>query len=359
MKYRTVATVRYFIIYSYLCNCKNTPSYDMKPTIKIITLNLLALTLFFSCNRSGNHHRDNDIEIQRYESVIFDTPDEQLETALRQFAVTFNSPLLHNYPDDEEFMSMLYGFKSDSMVCNIYKITKNRYNDLSWLEKELTSALEAAKEEDDEIEFNQFATFVSCSFDYTQRVNVDRESGSVLISIDQYALKEMESYSYFGLPQFIVERCDSIFLISDIMAEIARQYIAIPDEKNVTMLDLMISEGKVLYFLDKVLPDVDDNIKIRYSKEQMKWAEENEGNIWTYFIQNNLLYEKDLNRFHNFVDEAPKTNAFKDSAPRTTEFIGWQIVRKYMENNNCSMKELFANTDSQSILQASKYKPQK
>ena len=121
----------------------------------------------------------------------------------------------------------------------------------------------------------------------------------------------------------------------------------------------MISEGKVLYFLDKVLPDVDDNIKIRYSKEQMKWAEENEGNIWTYFIQNNLLYEKDLNRFHNFVDEAPKTNAFKDSAPRTTEFIGWQIVRKYMENNNCSMKELFANTDSQSILQASKYKPQK
>ena len=96
---------------------------------------------------------------------------------------------------------------------------------------------------------------------------------------------------------------------------------------------------------------------MRYSEEQMEWMRRNESNVWAYFIQNNLLYEKDFSRYHNFVDEAPKTNAFKDSAPRTPQYIGWQIVRKYMERTKCSMKELFANTDSQAILQASQYKP--
>ena len=128
-------------------------------------------------------------------------------------------------------------------------------------------------------------------------------------------------------------------------------------EQNSTMLDLMISEGKVLYFLDQVMPKKDNRLKIRYSEEQMEWMKANESNVWAFFIQNNLLYEKDFSRYHNFVDDAPKTNAFKDSAPRTTHYIGWQIVRKYMENNKCSMKELFNNTDSQAILAASKYKP--
>ncbi len=89
----------------------------------------------------------------------------------------------------------------------------------------------------------------------------------------------------------------------------------------------------------------------------MDWMRENEGRIWAYFIQNELLYEKDYNRYHNFVDEAPKTNAFKDSSPRTTQYIGWQIVRKYMENSKSTLKDLFANTNSQEILTVSKYKP--
>ena len=115
--------------------------------------------------------------------------------------------------------------------------------------------------------------------------------------------------------------------------------------------------AKLRLFYDQVMPKKDNRLKIRYSEEQMEWMKANESNVWAFFIQNNLLYEKDFSRYHNFVDDAPKTNAFKDSAPRTTHYIGWQIVRKYMENNKCSMKELFNNTDSQAILAASKYKP--
>lgn len=329
----------------------------MKKTTNILFCSLLSALLLVACgskNRTGNN---NNVEIVRYEQILFDTPADKLPDALRKFQTEYSSPLLNIYPDNEQFVSQIADFTSDATVRDIYDITQKKYGDLHWLEKELSAALKKARSLYGEFVFDQFATFVSATFDYSQRILAHPESKSILVSIDQYALGDMEKYSYFGLPMYIVELSDSAFLASDIMAEIARQYIAVPDEKDVTMLDLMVSEGKVLYFLDQVMPRKDDRLKIRYNNEQMEWMRANEGRVWAYFIQNELLYEKDFSRYHNFFDDAPKTNAFKDSAPRTTQYIGWQIVRKYMENTNTSMKELFANTDSQAILQASKYKP--
>ena len=329
----------------------------MKKIQNLFIYSLLAICLLAGCKGTNERHDDGDITIERFEQTLFDTPTDQLQQALRDFKTKLTSPLLNMYPDDQLFMSPLADFMSDSTVRDIYRISDRQYHSLHWLEKELTVALDKAKSLDDEIDYKWFATFISGNFDYAQRIIAARETKSVLINIDQYALGGMEKYSYFGLPMYIVEMSDSTYLASDIMAEIARQFIEVPDEQNITMLDLMISEGKVLYFLDQVMPKKDNRLKIRYSEEQMEWMKANESNVWAFFIQNNLLYEKDFSRYHNFVDDAPKTNAFKDSAPRTTHYIGWQIVRKYMENNKCSMKELFNNTDSQAILAASKYKP--
>lgn len=329
----------------------------MKKTFKILFCSLLSTIALAAC--SGKSHRGDaaDIQFDRYEQVMFDTPSDRLTDALRKFQSEHDNPLLNIHPDDQQYMAQLYDFVNDNTVRDIYEITQKRYGNLHWLEKELSGALKKAKSLYDDIDIDHFATFVSGYFDYSQRILTDRNSKSLLLSIDQYALGDMEKYSYFGLPLYIVELSDSIFLASDIMAEIARQYRAMPDEKDLTMLDLMVAEGKVLYFLDKVMPRKDDRLKIRYSEEQFDWMQANEGRVWAYFIQNEMLYEKDFSRYHNFFDDAPKTNAFKDSAPRTTHYIGWQIVRKYMENTNSSMKELFANTDSQAILQESKYKP--
>lgn len=323
---------------------------------KTIVLAFFALALAFFCS-CGHNGDAKDVEIIRFEKVLFDTPQEKLPQELQIFATQYASPLLPVYPNDATYMMQLGQFVGDPTVRDIYDITMSQYPDLHWLEKELGTALGKAAELDEEINIDHFATYVSGLSDYEQRIAVDRESGSIRISIDHYAVKGMEKYSYFGLPVYIVERCDSTHLASDIMAAIARQYVAMPDEKDVTMLDIMISEGKVLYFLDQVMPKKAEAVKIRYSEEQLEWMRKNESNVWAYFIQNNLLYEKDFSRYHNFVDEAPKTNAFKDSAPRTTHYIGWQIVRQYMEQTKCSMKELFENTNSQSILQISKYKP--
>ena len=317
---------------------------------------IVTLTLT-GCNQPPTEHHDGDIEIKRFEQTLFETSLDEMPQALAAFKKEYDSPLLNNYPDNPQFMADVAGFVSDSVVRHIYSITSRRYGELYWLEKELTQALQRAHKLDEEIDFQHFATFVSAMFDYNERVNADRESGSVLISIDQYAIGDMEKYGHFGLPVYLVQLSDSAFLASDIMAAIAECYVKAPDANSATMLDYMVMYGKVLYFLDQVMPDKADHLKIRYTPEQLQWCQDNESMIWAYFIQHNLLYEKDFSRFHNFVDEAPKTNAFKDSAPRTTHYIGWQIVRNYMKNNKCTLQELFALNDSQAILQGSQYKP--
>ncbi|MCR4828942.1 MAG: hypothetical protein K5864_05710 [Bacteroidales bacterium] len=316
-----------------------------------------ALTLV-SCKEGKTSSSKEGVSILRYEETLFATPADQLGTALNDFSMQFQSPLLPPvYPNDPQYMADLQGFLNDSVVHDIYVRTHQRYADLSWLEKELGVALAKAHKLDEDIEVQHIATWVTAWFMYPERIVADRESKSVLISLDQYALGEMEDYAYFNLPMYIVELSDSAYLASDVMTAIAHQYIAAPDENGFTMLDLMIAEGKALYFLDQVMPDKADYLKLRYTPEQMEWMKKNESNVWGYFIQHNLLYDQDFNHFHNFVDEAPKTNAFSDSAPRTTDYIGWQIVKSYMKNNKVSLKELFENKDSQGILLASEYKP--
>ena len=229
----------------------------MKKIQNLFIYSLLAICLLAGCKGTNEQHDDGDITIERFEQTLFDTPADQLQQALRDFKTKFNSPLLNIYPDDQLYMSQLADFMSDSTVRDIYRISDRQYHSLHWLEKELTVALDKAKSLDDEIDYKWFATFISGNFGYAQRIIAPRETKSVLINIDQYALGGMEKYSYFGLPMYIVEMSDSTYLASDIMAEIARQFIEVPDEQNITMLDLMISEGKVLYFLDQVMPKKD------------------------------------------------------------------------------------------------------
>ena len=43
---------------------------------------------------------------------------------------------------------------------------------------------------------------------------------------------------------------------------------------------------------------------------------------------------------------------------RTANYMGWQIVKKYMNRNpETTMQDLIAYTDAQKLLEESKYKP--
>jgi hypothetical protein len=110
--------------------------------------------------------------------------------------------------------------------------------------------------------------------------------------------------------------------------------------------------------LDKLMPQTADTLKIGYTANQLKGAEKNEGLIWNFFNENNLLFESDAQKIKSYVGDGPKTVELGDESPGYIAlFTGRQIVRAYMEKNpGTSLKDLLA-LDAKTILNESKYKP--
>jgi len=127
------------------------------------------------------------------------------------------------------------------------------------------------------------------------------------------------------------------------------------------LLNRMIYNGKVMYMMDQVLPDLADSTKIGYTTQQYQWAQQFEGSIWGYFMEGNLLYEFDYNKIQEYVTVAPFTPGLgehNESAPKLGIWTGWQIVKHYMDKHpEITLPQLMADTDDQKILNGAKYHP--
>ncbi|QQL50086.1 gliding motility lipoprotein GldB [Mucilaginibacter ginkgonis] len=128
-----------------------------------------------------------------------------------------------------------------------------------------------------------------------------------------------------------------------------------------TMLQKMIYNGKIMYAMDLLLPDVGDTTKIRYTTQKMQWAEKFKADIWGYFLEENILYSSDVLKNQVYFDDGPFTAGLgerNESAPKLGTWTGWQIVREYMKRNpNITLKQLMAVDDAQKILNQSHYRP--
>ena len=318
---------------------------------------ILVAVLLVSCNdKKKDSLTETTLKIHRFENLIFGTPIAELQQTLIDNQYDYRFLFNTDIADPAYFEEIKY-FASDTIMQQVYSVVVATYPNLSWLEQELTIAMARANELMPNNQPKNFYTLMTGTFAYYDRVMCT--DSFMAINIDQYAVKNMKYFNgYFGMPMYIVNLLDSMYLPIDCMSSYAISKIPQTYAEQ-SMLDLMILNGKILYFLDKVFPDVADSIKIRYTSEQMEWAEENENNVWGYFIQKNLLYEKDYTKIRPFVNEAPNTTVFENSAPRMTDFIGWKIVSRYMNNKNISIEELFKNTNSQQILTDSGYKPKR
>jgi gliding motility-associated lipoprotein GldB len=142
---------------------------------------------------------------------------------------------------------------------------------------------------------------------------------------------------------------------------IAREDMFAESDSDKTMLQRMIYEGKIMYFMDKILPETPDTLKIGYTGAQLKWCQEFQSKMWAYFLDQGLLYETDNIKMQKYLGEAPFTPGIgekNESAPKLAVWTGWQIVRAYMDKHpEVSLQQLMADNDAQKILNESKYRP--
>jgi uncharacterized protein YjaZ len=84
--------------------------------------------------------------------------------------------------------------------------------------------------------------------------------------------------------------------------------------------------------------------------------------MWQYFINDKLLFSSDSKLPNRFINLAPFSKFYleidNESPGRVGQWIGWQIVKSFMENNKISVQELI-KMDAKVIFEKSKYKPKK
>jgi gliding motility-associated lipoprotein GldB len=326
-----------------------------------------AIALIFSCTRSNRPDVSQiklDIKIERFDHDLYagknqplKTSDSLLKTKYKQFYNDFLFRMVGNSSYKSE--DILHGLYTDKAYTDLNHEVDSVFPNLKPTEEQLTKTFQYIKYYYPKAQIPRFIGFLS-GFAYQSPVG-DNYIG---IGLDMFLGAQSKFYgalvesiplyvSRRFTPEYIVPRTTEVYLRENVIQE--------PENKR-SMLDKMIYNGKILYFLDQVLPEnTPDSVKIGYTKQQLEWCKSYEGNLWAYYLENKFIYETDYNKIQVFFGDGPFTPGLGDknnAAPKLGVWTGWQIVKKYMkENPDITLRQLMENNDAQSILTKSKYKP--
>ncbi len=197
---------------------------------------------------------------------------------------------------------------------------------------------------------------VTSEVDYRNKVIVT--DTIVLIALDTYLGEDHEFYG--GIQKYLRQNFKKDQILPDMAQEYAKKYAY--QAKTKTLLEEMIYHGKLLYVTDRVIPFKPEELRIGYSKEQLAWAQENESEIWRYFVDRELLFSTDSKLPARFINPAPFSKFYLEldgeSPGRLGQYIGWQIVRAYMDKTDSTLKRMLI-TDAETIFKDSNFKPRK
>jgi len=328
--------------------------------IILFSIGMFCVSCQPGSSRKGNEVpsalKKKQIEIHRYEKAIFTIDVNNLSPGLARLYPQYKFFLGNDWQDTMNILRM-YNFVSDKNIRELYDLVAQRFPDTIQLHNDLKQAFEQVEKQYPGIKFPIIYTYVS-GLDI--ELPVIYADTVMAISLDLFLGIDVSAYRKAGIPEYKIARFTKDFIMPECMLAVADSLVKTNDS-NQGLLDQMIAAGKALYFLDVVLPGVKDEFKIGYTPEKLNWCRENEGNTWSFLIGNQLLYSSDPQVSGKLMVDAPFTSGFVTESPgRLGEWVGWQIVRAYMkENPAVRLQDLMKNTDAQSILKGSRYKPNK
>ena len=311
-----------------------------------------VLLLFLnSCQKEVKKNVDTsniDVEfmINRFEQDFYDHGGENLEELKNKYPLLFPD----NTPD-----SIWMAKINDRDEQELYSETQKLYSSFSDIESELRSLFQHVTYYNPLFNTPDIITGLS-NIDYDYRVIYNQEL--VFISLDVYLGSTHPFYGDF--PSYIKQNNVRERIIVDVASAIIDSQIK--PLTNRSFLAKMIHEGKKLYLLELYLPLKSEAVRIGYNKIKYDWALTNEEQVWKYFIENNLLYSTDTKLNKRFLEDAPFSKFYisedKNSPGRIGQWIGMQIVRSFMANNDVSLSDLLLKNEEE-IFKKSKYKPRK
>ncbi|HLV38317.1 gliding motility lipoprotein GldB [Xanthomarina sp.] len=320
--------------------------------MKNFSVLFFVLISVFSCKKESQVEKKIanipiDYIIERFDIAFGETTAENLTETKNAYPFLFSE----KYTD-----SFWIAKVNDTLQQQLTEESARVFLDLKEEKKEITQLFQHLTYYFPEFKTPRVITTTS-TVDYRNKVIVT--DTIVLISLDTYLGSDHEFYQ--GIQKYLRQGFVKEQIVVDMAAEYSEKYIYQQQVK--TLLDEMIYYGKQLYFKDLVIPFKTDAEKIGYSQEQIDWANANETEIWRFFVERELLYSTDASLPNRFINPAPFSKfqleeIDRESPGKIGRYMGWQIVKAYMANNQVSIKDMLQK-EAKEIFNQSNFKPKK
>jgi hypothetical protein len=241
---------------------------------------------------------------------------------------------------------------------SMYQSLSKQYGDVNWLQKDIQKAFQYVKYYFPDYKTSKIILFLGP----LDAPGVALTGSGIAVGLHQFGGKDFSAYQSMEaqqlFPAYISRRFESQYIVVNCMKAVIEDIY--PDRSGAKgLVEQMIEKGKQWWLLDKFLPATPDSLKTGFTKQQLDWSEANEGLIWNDIIVTQKdLYTKDPMAIQNYIGEAPFTQSLGPFSPGNIgQWIGWQIVKKYMNKHpDLSLNELL-HTDPKLIFEESKYRP--
>jgi len=312
---------------------------------------LIISFLLISCAKDDKKENkianiDVDVKVERFDLAFGQASPDDLPQLKRAYPYLFPE----QFPD-----SVWVGRMTDTIQQELFQEVKNAFPDFTKETTELKSLFQHAIYYFPDFQVPEIVTLTS-DVDYQNKVVY--ADTIMLVALDTYLGKEHRFY--VGIQKYIRENFEKDQIVSDAASAIAKRYMQRLNER--TFLAHMVQEGKELYLKDLLIPFQTEAQRIGYTSDQYNWVVANENEIWRYFVEKDLIFSTDSKLADRFLNPAPFSKFYleldQESPGRVGRFIGWQLVRSYMNNNDVSLQTLLAASPEE-IFNSARYKPKK
>jgi hypothetical protein len=295
-----------------------------------------------------------EVAIQRYGKALFGIDRDNLIDELSRLQPQF-TPFLEGDLEQDENVERIRNFVEDTFLINLFNDCMTTFPDLNQLERDLSLTFRYYLYHFPAAPIPKVFTYIS-GLDHQHPVHL--YDNNLLIALDMYLGEDYTHYRQLGLPAYMLKRFSSEYIVRDCAEQLADRELYMFDF-DPHLLGRMILEGKRLWFIKSLIPDLNEEVLLDYTPERMTWARNHEGMVWAFLIENELLFSSKTTDVQKFINHAPFSSFFgHESPPRLGWWIGYRIVDAYMnKNQTVSLGELLEERNSQKILNESGYKP--
>jgi hypothetical protein len=302
-----------------------------------------------------------DLQVLHFEKAFFAMDTNRLDKSL--------NALNDSFPGfSKDFLFNILGTTVDSAMKDsksfissykaMYDSSQIIFSDFTSISGEVLFGLKAVKYYYPKYPVpTKLVTFIGPINSYANIITTD----AIAVGLQMYMGKNYSLYqTEMGLelyPFYISRRFDKAYIpVNCIKTIIDDMY---PNKSlGKPLVEQMIEAGKRQYLLNLFLPNTADSIKTGYTQTQLEGCIKSEADIWSFFVQNNFLYESNPDQTKDYMNDGPNTPALGDASPGMIgQFVGTRIVQKWIEKKGTVAPEILMQTPARQIFEESHYKP--